>query len=150
MNPPHCSDKSVARTCSVEPQHAKSNRDISSRHTDEKWRLQTSNAQHPTSNEDAGGGARTHTALRPLDFESMRPTMVNSPKWHLQDACRTTNVIKRHETNDTKTSRGTIPEHHQKGSRGCENLSGQRQRPLQLHRCLQQVDRASQENLCRL
>src|SRR5207247_3361348 len=26
--------------------------------------------QHPTSNEIAGGGARTHTALRPLDFES--------------------------------------------------------------------------------
>src|SRR5439155_18056200 len=35
----------------------------------------TSNAQRPTSNvqhpkETAGGGARTHTALRPLDFES--------------------------------------------------------------------------------
>src|SRR5438128_7232944 len=39
-------------------------------------RLQTSNAQRPTLNvqrlmkKTAGGGARTHTALRPLDFES--------------------------------------------------------------------------------
>ena len=36
-------------------------------------RPQTSNAQHSTSNiqrKIAGGGARTHTALRPLDFES--------------------------------------------------------------------------------
>ena len=34
-------------------------------------RFQTPKAQHPTLNETlAGGGARTHTALRPLDFES--------------------------------------------------------------------------------
>src|SRR5437762_12629661 len=38
--------------------------------------LTFSNIQHPTSNAQrsmktlAGGGARTHTALRPLDFES--------------------------------------------------------------------------------
>src|SRR6476620_616521 len=30
----------------------------------------TLKAQHPNVQEPAGGGARTHTALRPLDFES--------------------------------------------------------------------------------
>ncbi len=31
---------------------------------------ETSNAEYPTSNRNAGGGARTHTILRSLDFES--------------------------------------------------------------------------------
>src|SRR5207247_738989 len=44
--------------------------------------------QHPTSNELAGGGARTHTALRPLDFESSASANSATP------ACRKNATIR--------------------------------------------------------
>ena len=49
-----------------------------------KSRVQTSNAQRLTSNEDAGGGARTHTALRPLDFESSASANSATPAYARQ------------------------------------------------------------------